>query len=263
MAIADTLPKNITINRFNELLGRYASLISSISLGKAPKAGQPSLLELDEYRYGVAVEEFQSDKPRRQMKHDDVKKLVDWKLRHGKFRPTLMKLVLSNDGEAVKKTIQDAMAQYWLDSNVAKAMEAIAKLKGIGPATASLLLSVHDPERVIFFSDEAYWWLCCGGQKSPIKYNVKEYQQLNIAADIIAKRLQVGATDIERVAYVVMKDDTWQPPPSVTEPQPKASTKEGKATGQATNKTVAKRKSSSVINTDDRPTRRSQRRKIS
>ncbi|KAI1743441.1 hypothetical protein F4680DRAFT_375987 [Xylaria scruposa] len=262
MANVDTLLETISISRFNELLGRYASLINSISLEKAPKAGQPSLLELDEYRYGIAVEKFQSDKPRRQMEHDDVKKLVDWKLRHGKFRPTLMKLVSSNDGEAVKKIIQDAMAQYWLDSNVAKATEAIAKLKGVGPATASLLLSVHDPKRVIFFSDEAYWWLCCGGQESPIKYNAKEYEQLNIAANKIAERLQVGATDIERVAYVVMKGDAWQSP-SAPGPQTKASAKKGKTTGQATNKTLAKRKSSSVMNTDERPTRRSQRLKIS
>ncbi|KAI8955077.1 hypothetical protein F4801DRAFT_419445 [Xylaria longipes] len=263
MANTDTLPGNITRSRFSELLSRYASLIRSISLGKAPKAGQPSLLELDEYRYGVALVTFRSDKPRRQMEHDDVKKLVDWKLRHGKFRPTLMKLVSSNDEETVKKTIQEAMAQYWLDNNVTKAIDAIAKLRGIGPATASLLLSVHDSDRVIFFSDEAYWWLCCGGQKSPIKYNVKEYQQLNIAAGKIAKRLQVGATDIERVAYVVMKDDAWQSPPSASEPQSKASTEKAKATSQATNKALAKRKSSSAIHTDDKPTRRSQRRKIS
>ncbi|KAI0452684.1 hypothetical protein F5B21DRAFT_327522 [Xylaria acuta] len=263
MASAYTLPENITISRFSELLSRYASLIKSISSGKAPKAGQPSLLELDEYRYGVAVETFRSSKPSRQMEHDDVKTLVDWKLRHGKFRPTLMKLISSNNGEAVKKTIQEAMTQYWLDNNVTKAIDAIAKLKGVGPATASLLLSVHDPERVIFFSDEAYWWLCCGGQKSPIKYNAKEYQQLNIAADKMAKRLQVGATDIERVAYVVMKDDTWQSPLSASEPRGGASTEKGKATGQATNKALAKRKSGSAIDKDDKPTRRSQRRKIS
>ncbi|KAI1749666.1 hypothetical protein F4782DRAFT_512733 [Xylaria castorea] len=263
MANANTLPENITISHFNELLSRYTSLITSISSEKAPKAGQPSLLELDEYRYEVAVEEFRSDKPRRKMEHDDVKKLVDWKLRHGKFRPTLMKLVSSNDGEAVREIIHEAMTQYWLDNNVAKAIDAIAKLKGVGPATASLLLSVHDPERVIFFSDEAYWWLCCNGQKSPIKYNAKEYQQLNVAADKIAKRLQVGATDIEKVAYVVMKDDAWQSPSSATKPQSKASTDNGRATSQATNKAPAKRKSSSVVDTGNRPTRRSQRRKIS
>ncbi|KAI0535666.1 hypothetical protein GGR58DRAFT_429644 [Xylaria digitata] len=263
MADNDTVPDNITISRFNELLSRYNTLIESMSSQKPTKTGQSSLLELDEYRYKVAVEAFQSDKPKKQMSHDDAKKLVDWKLRHGKFRPTLMKLVSSNDGEVVRKTIQEAVAQYWLDKNTMKATDAIAKLKGIGPATASLMLSVHDPERVIFFSDEAFWWLCCGGQKLPIKYNAKEYQQLNVVADKIAKRLDVGATDIERVAYVVMKDDASQPVPSINRPPNKPFAKKDKATDKAIPKVLGKRKNSSVIDTNDRPLRRSQRRKAS
>lgn len=174
-----------------------------------------------------------------------------------------MKLVSSNDGEVVKKTIQEAMAQYWSDNSITKAMDAIARLKGIGPATASLLLSVHDPERVVFFSDEAFWWLCCEGEKSSIKYNAKEYQQLNVAADKIAKRLQVGATDVEKVAYVVMKDGTLQPVPSTIQPQTKSHTKGSKATDEAIQKAPAKRKSSSLVDTNDGPLRRSRRLKAS
>ncbi|KAI1127467.1 hypothetical protein F5Y10DRAFT_194177 [Nemania abortiva] len=264
MADPDTLAENISLDRFNELLSRYSSLIESISSEKAfpiaPKPGQSSLLQLDEYRYTIAIDAFQSDKPRRQMEHDDVKTLVDWKLRHGKFRPTLMKLVSSNDGDVVKKTIREAIEQYWTNNNnITKATDAIAKLKGIGPATASLLLSVHDPERVIFFSDEAFWWLCRGGQKSPIKYNAKEYQQLSIAAEKVTKRLQVGATDIEKVAYVIMKDDARQSVPSIGQPH----TKKAKAIHEAIQKAPVKRKSNPVTETSDRPLRRSQRQKAS
>ncbi|KAI0421730.1 hypothetical protein F5X98DRAFT_220620 [Xylaria grammica] len=263
MADIDTLPDNIPISRFNELLSRYTVLIKSISSEKPSKAGQSSLLELDEYRYKVAVDAFRSDKPQRRMGHDDVKKLVDWKLRHGKFRPTLMKLISSNEREVVRKTIQEAVEQYWLDNNITKAMDGIAKLKGIGPATASLLLSIHDPERVIFFSDEAFWWLCCGGQKLPIKYNAKEYQQLNTVADNIAKRLEVGATDIEKVAYVIMKDDASQPAPSMGRLPTKPPAKKDKAAEEAIRKAPGKRKNSSAIDTDGGLLRRSQRRKAS
>lgn len=117
-----------------------------------------------------------------------------------------MKLVSSNEEEFVERTIQEAMEEYWANSDAARALDKIAKLKGIGPATASLLLSVHDPDRVIFFSDEAFYWLCCKGQKSPIKYNAKEYQGLNAAAQALIKRLGVNATDIEKVAYVLIKE---------------------------------------------------------
>ncbi|KAK5632707.1 hypothetical protein RRF57_008421 [Xylaria bambusicola] len=263
MTATDVLSENISLGRFNELLSRYDSLIASMSDEKPPKPGQSSLLTLDKYRYGEATDLFRSNKPKRQMVLDDVKALVDWKLRHGKFRPTLMKLVSSNEEEVVSNTIQETMAQYWLDDNVTKAMDAITKLKGIGPATASLLLSVHDPERVIFFSDEAFWWLCCSGQQSPIKYNAKEYQQLNIAADKLVKRLQVGATDIEKVAYVVMKDNAGKVPISMSPPPKKTPVKQDKRAEEAKPKPAAKRKNSSVIDIDTKPLRRSQRQKAS
>ncbi|KAI1179104.1 hypothetical protein F4777DRAFT_535613 [Nemania sp. FL0916] len=262
MSDPNTLWGNISTERFNDFLSRYPSLIESISSEKAPKAGQSSLLELDDYRYNAAIDAFRSKKPKRRMAHDDVKKLVEWKLRHGKFRPTLMKLVSSNDGDSVKTTIQDALAQYWSENNVSKAIDAIAKLKGIGPATASLLLSVHDPDRVIFFSDEAFWWLCSGGQKSVIKYTAKEYQQLNDVAGKLARRLEVAATDVEKVAYVVMKDGSTT---TSTEPRAKLPPvkKEKVNDKKAEQKVAGKRKSSQDTDTKDGPLRRSQRQKTS
>ncbi|KAI1821281.1 hypothetical protein F4861DRAFT_478188 [Xylaria intraflava] len=249
---ADILPENISISRFNELLSRYNALVESISRDKTPKKpDQPSLLELDAFRYIEATEALRSDNPKRKISYHDVTTLVDWKLRHGKFRPTLMKLVSSNDEKVVEKTIQEAVSGYWSDKDITKAMNAIAKLKGIGPATASLLLSVHDPERVIFFSDEAFWWLCCSGRKSPIKYNAKEYGQLSDLANKMAKKLQVKATDIEMVAYVAMKENPSKSAPELTD--------------DAIHRAPAKRKAASVIGTDTdaKPLRRSLRQKAS
>ncbi|KAI1762333.1 DUF1479-domain-containing protein [Hypoxylon sp. FL1150] len=200
------LSDNISLDKFKRLLDQYESLIESISSAKPAKLGQKTLVELDQFRYDDAVNQFQSKRPKRQIRLDDVKALVDWKLRHGKFRPTLMKLVSSNDEDFLEGTIREAMEGYWTDSDEAKALDKITRLRGIGPATASLLLSVHDPNRVIFFSDEAFYWLCCKGQKSPIKYNAKEYQALNAAARALIKRLGVSATDIEKVAYVLLKE---------------------------------------------------------
>ncbi|MDA4133776.1 MAG: hypothetical protein OK454_11745, partial [Thaumarchaeota archaeon] len=106
--------------------------------------------------------------------------------RHGKFRPTLMKLVSSNDPSLVQETIQQAIRAYRSappssssSSRASAALEILTRLKGIGPATASLLLAVHFPAEAPFFADEAMLWLCCGGKKDTvIKYNAKEYAQL-------------------------------------------------------------------------------------
>lgn len=119
-----------------------------------------------------------------------------------------MKLVSSNDPGFVKDTIEKAVKHYRAESDVSGALETLTQLKGIGPATASLLLAVHDPENVIFFADEAFYWLCCRGSKLPIKYNHKEYKELNARARELASRLGVKAVDVERVAFVLMKQPT-------------------------------------------------------
>jgi hypothetical protein len=116
-----------------------------------------------------------------------------------------MKLVSSNEPSYVKETIQEASRLYKEKSDVSGALKILTKLKGIGPATASLLLAVLDPERVIFFADEAFYWLCCGGKQGEIKYNAKEYDALCARAHELCKRLDVRAVDVEKVAYVMMK----------------------------------------------------------
>lgn len=118
-----------------------------------------------------------------------------------------MKLVSSNDPKFVKDTIQEALEAYRPESDAQAALDILTKLKGIGPATASLLLTVHDPENVIFFSDEAYWWVCCGVHNPPIKYTAKEYLDLQSRAKEFCQRMGVSATDLEKVSYVLKKPE--------------------------------------------------------
>jgi hypothetical protein len=160
-----------------------------------------------------------------------------------------MKLVSSNDPVVVKDTIQKAVKHYRDTSDIAGALDILTQLKGIGPATASLLLAVHDAANILFFSDEAFYWLCSNGSKAPIKYNQKEYAELNARAKALAKRLGVKAVDIERVAFVMMK-------------QPAASTPStGSPAVVAGNvkKQPAKRKASSDASPIEPPVRRSKR----
>lgn len=116
-----------------------------------------------------------------------------------------MSLVSSNPPDLVRATISGAIGSYREDSDVDAALKTLCKLRGIGPATASLLLNVHDPEAVIFFSDEAYYWLCGGGNKVSLKYNPKEYAELRGEANKVRDRLSVSSMDIEKVAYVVLR----------------------------------------------------------
>jgi hypothetical protein len=145
-----------------------------------------------------------------------------------------MNLVSGNDPDFVQQTIRSALETYRSKDNPQAALDVLVKLKGIGPATASLLLTVHDPERIIFFSDEAFYWLCGKGHKVPIKYNAKEYVALRSAAEELRARLDVTATDIEKVAYVLMKSPAG---PATSSSQPQQPTGDGKSQG-----TIDKRK---------------------
>jgi len=128
--------------------------------------------------------------------------------RHGKFRPFLPKLVASNTEETAVEVTKNAFASYAAKSDVKGTVTIIAQLKGIGPATASLILAVHDPENVVFFSDEAYHWLCAPDSETApdLKYNAKEYEELHAKARALMARLKVSPIDIEKVAYVLKRE---------------------------------------------------------
>ncbi|EON98563.1 hypothetical protein UCRPA7_5938 [Phaeoacremonium minimum UCRPA7] len=260
--------EEISLDEFKDALQRYSPLIEDVSKSRGAKGGQKTLAELDRYRYVDAPQSFSLQSAGKVMGLDDVKSLVEWKLRHGKFRPTLMKLVSSNDSSFVQDTIKQARISYQKDKDVSAALAILTKLKGIGPATASLLLAILDPEHVPFFGDEVFYWLCCDGKVLPIKYNAKEYKELNEHSRKLAKRLGVKAIDIEQVAYVLMKQPGETP---VKDEAPKE--KDTKAAGHKATakpasksqaavpaKTAAKRKQRSEDDTDQEPSVRRSRR---
>jgi len=82
-----------------------------------------------------------------------------------------------------------------------------APLKGIGPATASLLLAVHDPDNVVFFSDELYRWLVADGKSVQPKYKIAEFEELFSKAKALKTRLNVSPIDIEKAAFVLIKEN--------------------------------------------------------
>jgi hypothetical protein len=125
---------------------------------------------------------------------------------HGKFRPSLKGLVQQNSEEFVKETtIAGFSANSWDDS-----LNILTKLKSIGPATAALLLSTSDPEKLPFFSDELFRWAFWenksgAGWDRKIKYSIKEYRELKEKVDELRKRTGKGALEAEKVAYVLGK----------------------------------------------------------
>ncbi|KAJ2905706.1 hypothetical protein MKZ38_004573 [Zalerion maritima] len=235
-------PQTISVEQFHEALAKYPAILQAVSdqkggrisnpfhyfpgpglrchhvrvhaadistLRATAKNGQETFADLDKYRYDEIIGPMSKSKPSRTLSLDEVQKLVRWKLRHGKFRPTLMKLVSSNDPSATEDTIGRGVRLFREKKDIASALTVLCELRGIGPATASLLLAVHEPENVIFFGDEVFYWLCCNGKVQSAKYSAKEYVALHGKASEVAGRLGVTMVQIEKVAYVVMKQDEY------------------------------------------------------
>jgi hypothetical protein len=114
--------------------------------------------------------------------------------------------VQQNSEEFVKETtIAGFSTESWNDS-----LNILTKLKGIGPATAALLLSTSSPEELPFFSDEIFRWALWQNKTGDrwdrkIKYSLKEYRELKAKIDELRDRLGRGAIEIEKVAYVLGK----------------------------------------------------------
>ena len=160
------------------------------------------------------------------------------------FRPSLRGLIAGNSEDTVREVTREAFAgvedavdgDYADVADVMKSLKVLCRLKGVGPATASLILSVAYPSIVPFFADELFAWISLTGddqveeffQKMSvsqrngdgksvrfdkmvrIKYSDAEYKRLYAAVGDLRRRskslgYEASASDIERAAYVVMQ----------------------------------------------------------
>lgn len=162
---------------------------------------------------------------------EELVQLVEWKLKHGKFRPSLLKLAKENDDNKVRNTTTAAFAHLasaqrnkpgedlpW--KGVELAMSDVVELRGVGPATASLVLSCYDPNSVPFFSDELFrlfhWEEQPAkgiekGWERKITYTLKEYRSLiekmsEFRAAVKADRRAWTCVELEKAAWVLGKD---------------------------------------------------------
>lgn len=211
-------PEDATASQLCAAVAAYPALIPD------------SLQELDHYRLdtipALLAERNQESNPH--LTKAELLKLVEWKLKHGTFRPSLLALVRSSADTLVEQVIHDAFSRLAQDSDlsdptVLSALDTLCTLKGIGPATAALLMSEYAPARLPFFSDELYRWLVhCTAKdtkaqwvKATIKYTKPSYASLLSKGKGLLERLsdqdeqgrKLGMLDLEMAAYVFARSD--------------------------------------------------------
>lgn len=145
-------------------------------------------------------------------------------------------------------------ADHWNDG-----LTILSKLKGIGPATAALLLSTKDPKTLPFFSDELFRWAFWENKAGArwdrkIKYSPKEYRELKAKVDELRGRIGRGAIEAEKVAYVLGKRevDLADQVKQNTDTNAEESNKPA-ATEKTSPPPKSKRKAIQVASTNDEP----------
>ncbi|KAK6355330.1 hypothetical protein TWF696_004440 [Orbilia brochopaga] len=233
-------PSDITPAEFKAVLSRYPATLKLVSESKQPKKPKPgdskTLEELDGWRDSVPKlarprpkgGKLKSEAP--VLDASMVKEVVMWKLKRGKFRPTILPLVSSNPVESLQATVEEALSMSPPEqvapqgdgadddkalAQVSAMMKVLTKLKGIGPATATAILSAVFPDTIPMFSDEAFRWIMMedpgssGGWNRKIAYDAKEYAEFFRRVRRLCRKLlfegedTVNAGDIEKVGWVL------------------------------------------------------------
>ena len=124
--------------------------------------------ELDRFFYDELPRELQTStstsdrRPLSSLSAAQLARVVEWKLARGTWRPRLLdfaKAAKQEDVAAAAKAAAEALGGKANkggeeDKRLAAAIDALCALKGVGPATATALLSAADPS-IPFLSDEA------------------------------------------------------------------------------------------------------------
>ncbi|KAJ6593397.1 hypothetical protein B0H19DRAFT_1090180 [Mycena capillaripes] len=122
---------------------------------------------------------------------------MKWKLSRGKSRPTLLGLVAANPAalvlqstSAALKAVQDA------NDDLDRALLALpdaCKMKGVGAATASALLTLQSPHLLPFMSDEAAAFFA--PTLGQIKYTDAFYKKFATAMVAEVRRLNAANSE--------------------------------------------------------------------
>lgn len=196
-------------NEWTSFLDRYDEAVDAVSKRKKLKDSQ--LVEYDQWIRSEFPEPF-SDGASVALCPSELERIMQWKLWRGKDRPMLMSLVRQNSASAVRTITGDAIAlakqSQWRDAVV-----KMSELRGIGPATASAILSHLYPEGIVFMADEVIE--ATTGKKR--EYTMKAYD--TVICCILAKKKKLGSEwtpeKIGRALWVAgvlsLEDDSGAP----------------------------------------------------
>ena len=155
-------------------LDQYESVIAAQGVNRLP--------ELDRWYREDLPRQIAARKPA-YVTLDELVRATEWKMKRGVWRQRNLVLVRSNAPETVEQTSRDAMERV---PDPTGPIVGLAKLAGVGPATASAIASAAAPETYPFFDDLVANQVPGLG---PVDFSVKYYARYAAALRERAKQL--------------------------------------------------------------------------
>ena len=132
---------NASETRWRDALRSYAAVVERQGVARLP--------ELDRW-YREELPATLAKRRPRYATHAEVVMLTEWKMARGVWRAPNLVRVKSNDAALVKETTTAALAST---PHPTAPIAALAKLDGVGPATASALAAAAEPTVYPFFDE--------------------------------------------------------------------------------------------------------------
>ncbi|XP_028406694.1 uncharacterized protein LOC114529143 [Dendronephthya gigantea] len=174
---------NEDVEAWQNALAAYGDVLQLKANNNGKAKRDRDLVALDKWYQDELPQNLKS-RDKMYLNLDELCQLMKWKLTRGKFRPRLSDLVKANDGETVEKI---SLKAFECLPDVSSAVRELSKLKAVGPATASAILSAGAPNLVPFMADEAMMAIPNLGE---INYNLPFYMKFVERIDEVLQRLK-------------------------------------------------------------------------
>ncbi|KAI2807812.1 hypothetical protein BLOT_005752 [Blomia tropicalis] len=120
---------------------------------RSSKKGPEEFIKLDNW-YREKLPKSIAARKDAHLVYEELVQVAKWRLMMGKYRPKLLDLIRINTELSVTSITRKAFKKISAAKNLQQAITMLVNLKGIGPSTASAILSAAFPEEAPFMSDE-------------------------------------------------------------------------------------------------------------
>lgn len=189
-------PSLAPITAWQFCLKSYSACLLQYEKSATTKKG---LSSADNWLRVALVDEVRSRSEGMFLNQSELSAVMKWKLRRGKWRP-LQGKVDSNPNSLVIAATSEAF-KFMDKGDISQAFKQLDRLCGVGPATATAILSPFYPDSIAFSSDQAMAAISSLVGMGTVQYTDKYILRFIAEIARLAKHLQLTAQEVETALF--------------------------------------------------------------